>query len=159
DKIKEAIDHLRRLNFRPEAAFITENSHEELERLRGEIDSLSAQNQALQSRVVELRETSRNQQARIDELLSRLGEQAMADDSLDALRVARAKGRIRMSESHEGVVEDSHGDTVVVVYDVQGDIIEQTYVRSQFIGGRLPEIDTRLVAYVHVVEVDPETVE
>jgi hypothetical protein len=94
-----------------------------------------------------------------DEPGGRAERAAKVDDGLQALRVARAKGRIRMAESYAGVVEDVHEDTVVVVYDVDGKIVEQTYLRSQFIDGWLPEVDTRLVVHVHVIEVDPEAVE
>ena len=50
---------------------------------------------------------------------------------------------------------DVHGDRVVVVYDVDGNIVEQTYERSQFLEGRLPDMDTELVAYVMVAEAEP----
>lgn len=61
-----------------------------------------------------------------------------------------------MCESYRGEVVDVRGDRVVVVYDVDGNIVEQTYERSQFLEGRLPEVDAELVAYVMVAEAEPE---
>ena len=84
-----------------------------------------------------------NLHARIDELACRLEAQATTVERLHPLDVALSGDRLRLAQSYTGVVEDVHDDTVVVVYDVDGSIIEQTYVRSQFIGGRLPEVQTR----------------
>lgn len=63
---------------------------------------------------------------------------------------------VRMAESYEGIVEDVDGDRVVVVYDVRGAIVEQTYERGQFIDGHLPDVGTRLAVFVNVVEIQPD---
>ncbi len=94
---------------------------------------------------------------KILELASRLEEQVRANDRLQSALIARAESRVRMVETYEGVVEHVHGDTVVVVYDVSGKIIEQTYERNQFLEGRLPEVDTPLVVYVTVAQTEPPT--
>ena len=64
-----------------------------------------------------------------------------------------------MTESYEGIVMDVDGDKVLVVYDVNGDIVEQTYEKSQFIDGRLPDVRTRLAVFVNVAEVQSKPVE
>jgi DNA-binding transcriptional ArsR family regulator len=66
---------------------------------------------------------------------------------------------VRIAESYPGVVEDVSGDRVVVVYEVDGKIVEQTYEKTQFTDGRLPTVDARLVAHVSVVEAEPSPVE
>jgi DNA repair exonuclease SbcCD ATPase subunit len=158
----------------PESA-AKEVHDEEIARLTRELDALSAQNQALQSRVADLqqdavREVRRyndlvsvnhdsekrqaTHQARIDELVQRLDERAKANDRLQAALVARTEERIRMSESYQGVVVDVNGDRVTVVYDVNGSIVEQTYERGQFLEERLPELDTELVVHVIVAEIE-----
>ena len=64
-----------------------------------------------------------------------------------------------MVESYEGVVEHMHGDKVIVVYEIDGGIVEQTYEKSQFMDGVLPEIGTRLAVFVNVAEVQSKPVE
>ena len=57
-----------------------------------------------------------------------------------------------MCESYQGEVVDVHGDRVVAVYDVNGNVIERSVRgRSQFLDGRLPEVGSELAA-----SVDPE---
>ena len=98
-------------------------------------------------------------QDRIDELAGRLEEQARTNDRLRSALIARSGSRLRICEMYEGVVADLNGDRVVVVYDVDGSVVEQTYERSQFLEGRLPEVDTELVAYVVVAEIEPRAAE
>ena len=81
---------------------------------------------------------------RIEKLIDCLNDRAKANDCLQSTLISRMDGRLRMAESYEGVVEDVHGDKVLVVYDVNGKIIEQTYEKSQFLDGRLPDVGTRL---------------
>jgi hypothetical protein len=147
---------------------------EELERLRSENLRLSSENRLLQAhvaepqqtaarevqrhdrvqaRVEELQQTNQTLLVRIDELNDWLNDRAKANDRLQSILIDRVDGRLRMAESYQGVVEDVQGDRVVVVYDVNDNVVEQTYERSQFIGGRLPEVDTRLVVYVNVAEI------
>jgi hypothetical protein len=77
------------------------------------------------------------------------------DDRLQSALTAQVEGRLRMCESYQGEVVDVHEDSVVVVYGVNGDIIEQTYERSQFLEGHLPEVGAVLAASVMLYEIDP----
>ena len=96
---------------------------------------------------------------RIEKLIDCLNDRAKANDCLQSTLISRMDGRLRMAESYEGVVEDVHGDKVLVVYDVNGKIIEQTYEKSQFLDGRLPDVATRLAVFVNVAEVQTKPVE
>ena len=62
-----------------------------------------------------------------------------------------------MIEQYEGVVEHVQGDSVTVVFEIEGDVVEHEYERSQFIDGRLPEEGDRLSVYVHVVHGPDQT--
>jgi CheY-like chemotaxis protein len=75
--------------------------------------------------------------------------------SLRAIARACREGRLCMTERYEGVVEHVFEDTVVVVYGVGDDLVEQTYERSQFIQHRLPSKGDRLAVHVHVAQLPP----
>jgi hypothetical protein len=77
------------------------------------------------------------------------------EDRLQPVLAARAEGRLRMWESYRGAVVDVHGDTVLVQYDVNGSVIEQTYERSQFLAGRLPSVGDELEVHVIVADARP----
>lgn len=62
---------------------------------------------------------------------------------------------ILIHESHEGRVEHVADNSVVVVYNVNGNVVEQTYERKQFLNGKLPKIGTCIRTSVVVVEYDP----
>ena len=149
------------------------SSESQIEILRRDRDNLETQNQLLQSRVAELRRTAARETQRYDQLLVEhaelqkrlekmidcLNERARANDCLQSILISRMRSHLRMTESYEGVVEDKYDNTVVVVYEVNGRIIEQTYERGQFLDGRLPDVGTRLVAYVHLASIRDESVE
>jgi CheY-like chemotaxis protein len=80
---------------------------------------------------------------------------AIPEELAEALR----EGRLRIAETHEGTVEHVHEDSIHVVYEVEDDLVEQTYERSQLIGGQLPALGDRLVAYVYVVLAKPRAEE
>lgn len=94
-------------------------------------------------------------EARVNELARLLDEGAKTIDQLQSAVTARVDTRLRMCQSYEGDVVDVYGDRVVVVYDVDGNVVEQTYERSQFVDGRLPEVDTDLVVHVIVSDAEP----
>jgi hypothetical protein len=79
-----------------------------------------------------------------------------ADHALQGLLIAESEGRMRMVESHEGVVMQVDDDHVVVTYQIDDEYLDQTYRKEQFIGGRLPKKGDRLVIYVHVAELPKE---
>ncbi|GAC1464666.1 MAG: hypothetical protein NVSMB9_03590 [Isosphaeraceae bacterium] len=159
---------------------IREARDKQLAIITKERDEISTQNQLLQSRVSELRRASARETQRYDQLLANyselqrecarlcerndklvdcLNERAKANDRLQSTLICKVESRLRMTESYEGVVEDVDGDTVLLVYDVDGKIVEQTYERSQFINGRLPDVGTRLIVYVNVAEVQLDPIE
>ncbi len=149
----------------------------EARRLTAEVNKLLYRNQLLQWHVIELQEAlaqeaqryadlvrsdegSRDQEAKVrkadpNAVRDRFDERSRTDDLLKSVQGAQADGRLRMCESYRGEVVHVHGDRVVVAYDVDGNVAEQTYERSQFLEGRLPEVDTELVVYVMVAEVEP----
>lgn len=61
-----------------------------------------------------------------------------------------------LAESYNGVVEYKfRNDTITVVYEVNGSVVEQTYVRNQFLGG-LPEVGTKLIVCVQILSVESD---
>lgn len=61
-----------------------------------------------------------------------------------------------MFESYEGVVKHVDDDQVIVVYEVEEDLVEQTYVAKQFVDGKLPKPGDRLAVFVHVAQLPDE---
>jgi carbon storage regulator len=66
------------------------------------------------------------------------------------------KTNIRMVEYYEGVVRHCDVNEVVVAYEVENDVIEQTYQRDQFIDGNLPELSDHLSVLVRVASLRPD---
>jgi len=156
----------------------------EIEQLREQVKELTIQNQLLQTRVVEQaksvaeqrnslsRETrnsdklhaelfaSREQNAKLldmqDRCVSFLNDRARANDSLVTQMACVANGQIRMHESYEGQVEHVGETTAIVVYNVNGDLVEQTYEKSQFKDGKLPAEGVCVKVLVFVVEYEPK---
>ena len=62
-----------------------------------------------------------------------------------------------MHESYEGQVQHVGENTVVVVYNVEGELVEQTYEKKQFQDGKLPSRGTCLKTIVCVVEHEPQS--
>lgn len=63
---------------------------------------------------------------------------------------------ILINESYDGQVVHVAEETVVVVYRVNNDLVEQTYVKDQFKGGKFPSVGTCLRVSVTVVEYEPD---
>jgi hypothetical protein len=61
-----------------------------------------------------------------------------------------------INETYEGQVEHVSDNVAIVVYNVNGELIEQTYVKSQFIGNKFPEVGTCVRVSVVVTEFEPE---
>lgn len=134
--------------------------------LREERDKLANQAQLLQSLNAELRRTVAREtrrfdqlQCQVDKLIDCVNQRGKANDCLLSGFISRPDSRLRMFQSYEGVTEDAHGDRVVVVYDVDGKIVEQTYEKTQFNDSRMPEVGTRLAVYVIVAEVEPKPID
>lgn len=77
------------------------------------------------------------------------------DFELGELRDASQKGRLRIKERYEGVVDDVRDGEASIVYEVgdEGDIVEHAYGRGQFLKQELPETGERVVLFVHVVTI------
>jgi hypothetical protein len=84
-------------------------------------------------------------------MLDCLKDRDKAIEQTIALLLEQGNARLRMIERFEGVVEHLHGDSVTVVFEIDDDVVEHTYRRSQFIDGQLPEEGDRITVYVHVV--------
>jgi hypothetical protein len=91
-----------------------------------------------------------------EKLRDQLRQQRRAVDTLHASLTARPNCPVSMIESYEGQVVSVQGDEVVVVYEVNEDLVEQTYVRQQFIGEELPQVGQRLAAVVSVAQIEPQ---
>lgn len=61
-----------------------------------------------------------------------------------------------MRETYTGMVVSIGDETVTCLYEVDGKLIEQTYLHSQFIGGKPPEEGTSVVVKVLVCSYEPE---
>ena len=64
-----------------------------------------------------------------------------------------------MHITYKGAVVALFGDDVVIAFETEDDIIEHTYVRSQFIDKKLPEVETRVVMQLSLVEDREEPIE
>lgn len=80
-----------------------------------------------------------------------------AIENLGTGRPFSADAKLRMFESYEGVVKHADDDQVVVVYEVEEDLVEQTYIAKQFIDGKLPEVGDRLAVFVYVAQLPVES--
>ena len=117
---------------------------------------LELENGRLKTRVAELqrslnREIQRFDQGstRFDDVLGLLHEANKANNALQAVLIARTDGRLRMFETYDGVVKQADDEEIVVLFEIEDELIEQTYKREQFVGGRLPSPSDRFTVYVH----------
>ena len=119
-------------------------------------EELELENERLKTRVTELQRSSNREiqhydqgSKRFDDVLSLLHEDNKANDVLQAVLVAGVDGRLRMFETYDGVVKQADDDEIVVLFEINDELIEQTYKKEQFIGGRLPSQGDRFSVYVH----------
>lgn len=150
-----------------------QSKDEQIKSLQERCDALSTQIEFLKTRNSELRESVVEQrkavaretqkydqlQKQLERLIDGVNERGRANDRILSCFMSRPDSHIRLSECYEGVVEDAAGDTVTVVYEVNGDIVEQTYESSQFCDHRLPDVGARLAVYVVVAEVQPKPIQ
>ena len=156
-----------------------EERHEkEIERLRKEVDRLTIQNELLQTRVAEQRRSLarearnadklhaelvavREQNARFlsmqDRYLTLLSDRGRANDALVTKMACEEDGLIRMHESYDGQVQHVGENTALVLFDVDGQLVEQTYEKEQFKDGKLPAPGTCVRVLVFVVEYEPKS--
>ncbi|MGO9469991.1 MAG: carbon storage regulator [Isosphaeraceae bacterium] len=66
------------------------------------------------------------------------------------------KNKVRMIEYYEGAVRHRDMHEVVVAYEVENDLVEQTYQRDQFIDGKMPDLGEQLSVFVRVASVVPD---
>ncbi len=140
-----------------------ESRREENEQLRSQVEALKSR--VLQERKTAARETQRYDQLAVevgalrttlDKMLDRLAQRDAANSMLQAALAGKANGRLRMAESYQGEAIHVSDERVVVVFEVEGDLVEQTYNRKQFLDGRLPEKGELLAAYVHIAKLPAE---
>ncbi len=138
--------------------------------LENEIQQLRKQIELQKSQIAEARRVAARESQRYDQLLQqmtadrknldlmldRLLQRNEDNRRLQSVLIARQAGRMRMTETYRGVVANVHSDEVTVVYDVDGDILEHTYFKSQFCDGQLPKEGDRLELTVHVSEIDAD---
>lgn len=82
-------------------------------------------------------------------------EQDLVEARSSAVNRPQDSAKLRMTETYHGTVEQVAGDQVVVVYDIDDDLVEHHYHRSQFIDGQLPKVGDRLTVHVHVTDASP----
>jgi hypothetical protein len=63
-----------------------------------------------------------------------------------------------MRETYRGIVDTVGKETVTVIYEVDGSLIEQTYIRKQFLGGVLPKEGECIVAKILLCVHEPEPI-
>ncbi len=134
---REALDELRLQNERLKS--LAAQERRSAARMSQKYDQLLMEHSAL-------RET-------MDKLVQLLKERAEANDALQATLLHHEEGRLRMFESHEGIVMDVDDDCAVVTYSIDDEYVDQTYRREQFVDGTLPKKGERLALFVHVAEV------
>jgi len=138
------------------------NTQSQNEDLQSQVKILTSQVEMLKSLAGQERRTAAKATQQYDQLqahhdafqtevLDRLAQGDAARTRLQAALVGKADGRLCMAESYQGEVMHVSGDSVVVVFEIEGDLVEQTYNRKQFLDSRLPEKGDRLAAYVHIV--------
>ena len=59
-------------------------------------------------------------------------------------------------DTYRGEVVHADNDSVVVVYDVDGDLVEHIYHREQFVDQKLPPLGTLVESRTVIVELPPE---
>ncbi len=137
-----------------------------------ENEQLQQQVAALTSRVAQEQKVAAREMQRRDELqetLARLENELIArtqaNDALQQALSGKNEGRLKMYETHTGVVMHVDESSVEVTYEISdGEYVDQTYSIEQFIDGKLPEVGTDVAIFVHVAErppsadrVNPET--
>lgn len=76
--------------------------------------------------------------------------------TLQKALTAREKGRVCLTETYSGEVVHLEDDEVVVAYQMDDDIVEHTYVASQFIKGGTPSTGESVEVFVSVAVKPPE---
>jgi len=138
-------------------------TEEKLDALKSELEEKDLENERLKSRVSELQRSNNREIQRYDQesaknsrLIDHVIERMKANDILQAALIAREGGRMSMFESYEGVVKHVETESIVVLFEIDDELVEHTYKKDQFIGGRLPSIGERLAVYVHVATLPQE---
>ncbi|UCE60231.1 MAG: hypothetical protein JSU63_00490 [Phycisphaerales bacterium] len=131
-----------------------------------ELNSLQLANQLLESRLSEARRAIARETRRYDQieaehhelsaqnsiLINHINERSKVNDELMRALIARHDGHVRMFEKYNGVVKHVGKTTAVCLFEVDDDLVEQTYRREQFIDGRLPKKGDSLTVFVLAAE-------
>jgi hypothetical protein len=131
-----------------EAERVNSAQHSRLIEERRAATTANRINDQLQKRLDELEE-------RLDRQFNIINERARANDAALAALAAKQQGRLLVYEALQGEVIEVSEAEVVVRFDTEDDIIEQTYEVDQFTLGKIPAVGDQLAVYVHVALVPP----
>jgi hypothetical protein len=96
-------------------------------------------------------------QSQNDAMLNALTRKMTAIDETASLLLQKNNARVRIVESYRGSVEYVHEDSVVVIFEIDDDLVEHKYERSQFVDCQLPNEGDHVTVYVHVVHESIDT--
>jgi hypothetical protein len=94
--------------------------------------------------------------ARQDHYPSHFPDRSQANGALMTKLMGVEDRLIQMDESYEGQVQHVGENTAVVLYNVDGELVEQTYERKQFKDGRLPRVGACVKVVVFLIEYEPK---
>ena len=90
------------------------------------------------SQLKEAREQLHEAREQRDTLLYTFKEMKQSNEQLTELLEDKKTGQLLMFQTLYGAVRESFGDSVVIAFETDDDIIEHTYERQQFLDGDLP---------------------
>lgn len=131
-----------------------------VERLREQIDSLKSQNIGKDRIITTYRRQAEAAREDLEQTQARLREANETCHILAECVRAERKSAIIAHEAHEGLVTDVLGDEVLVVFEREGERLEQLYEASQFRDGGMPSpgdwIQVRVIVEKVLEKRDPE---
>ena len=96
------------------------------------------------SQLKEAREQLHEAREQRDTLLYTFKEMKQSNEQLTELLEDKKTGQLLMFQTLYGAVRESFGDSVVIAFETDDDIIEHTYERQQFLEGKLPDEEERV---------------
>jgi len=128
----------------------------ENERLKSQLMSERRALLAARQRQVELAARNAELTSRNAKLTDAVCDLASTNKALHAALIARHQGRVRIHETHRGVVSEVCGDQVEVTYETAEGPLKQIYHRDQFAQGKLPTEGEAIEAHVMVAASEPK---
>jgi hypothetical protein len=106
---------------------------------------------AMKRQMAESERHHRDSTKHFDAMLTHVSELGKAVRQLvEVQTMTTVRGSLALRECFSGEVFDSTEDEVAVRFEVENQKLEQSYRRSQFIGGRLPRVGDRVSAFACV---------